>query len=150
MAEPQAAATWQVMQQMLQPVFQQQTQAQQQQRVQEWDKHAEQLAEVAPGWEEQEDLMSDIHDFMKSDSLYHPQFGSKLQMYYDLATARAASLKQATERVNGAAKNRVSSGRSGAARQPQDLTGRMQKASTQDAWKLAVQHALSQHNTNGE
>lgn len=149
LAEPQAKAMWTAMQGMLQPVLSRQEEAaklEQQRTMQaretEWQKHAETLAETAPGWEDHEDVMGELFDFLKGDELHHPTYGSKLQMLYDLATARAASLKQAQQRVANAGKNRVTSGR------PVSRTGNVEedvlKASTQDAWKLARQHALSQ------
>lgn len=143
MAEPQAKAMWTAMQGMLTPVFQQQQQQTQHQRETEWQKTADELAELAPGWEEHEETMGDLFDFMRSPQLVHPQFGSKIQMLYDLATAKAASLKQAHNRVAQAGKNRVSSGRTQQVRP--NIENDIRKASSQDAWKLAVKHALAQH-----
>jgi hypothetical protein len=143
MAEPQANAMWSAMQGMLNPVFQQQQQQTQRQKEQEWQKSADELGQLAPGWEEHEDVMGDLFDFLRSPELHHPKYGSKLQMLYDLATAKAASLKQAQGRVAQAGKNRVSSSRSNGARP--NIETEMTKASPQDAWKLAVKHALAQH-----
>lgn len=147
LADPLAKAMGTSMQGMLAPLAQQQQQAQQASREAEWDKSANELAGVAPGWEEHEDTMGQIFDFMQSSSQYHPVFGSKLQMLYDLATAKSASLKQATQRVAQAGKNRVTSGRPVATRPA--LENQIRSASSQDAWKLAVQHALEQHRRSG-
>lgn len=144
MAEPMAAAMGQSMQTMLSPVFQQHQKVQQQQRYDEWERHADELRGVAPGWEEHEDVMGELFDFLKSDSLHHPKYGSKLEMLYNLATAKAAAIKQATDRVNSAAKNRVSSGRSGQTRSPSPESQIRAAKTNQDAWELAKQHALSQ------
>jgi len=143
MAEPQAKAMWNAMQGMLAPVFQQNEQATQKARETEWQRTADELGQLAPGWEEHEDTMGELFDFMRSKDLVHPTFGSKLQMLYDLATAKAASLKQAQGRVAQAGKNRVSSSR-GTQTRP-NIEQDIRKASTQDAWKLAVKHALEQH-----
>jgi hypothetical protein len=143
MAEPQAKAMWESMQRMLAPVFQQNEQMTQKARETEWQRTADELAELAPGWEEHEDTMGELFDFMRSKELVHPTFGSKLQMLYDLATAKAASLKQAQGRVAQAGKNRVSSSRGTSSRPNIDQD--IRKASTQDAWKLAVKHAMAQH-----
>ena len=144
MAEPLANAMAASMQGMLAPVFQQQTAQQQQAREKDWDKSAAELSGVAPGWEEQEDAMSELFDFMRSPEQYHPTYGSKLQMLYDLATAKAASLKKAQARVAQAGKNlptsTARSGRSGAG-----IEDQIRKASSKDAWAMAVKHALSQH-----
>lgn len=151
MAEPQANAMFTALQTMLQPVLQQHEQqtrqqqvAQQQARAKEWDKYAEQLAEVAPGWEEHEGSMGELYEFLADKSqLFHPTFGSKLQMLYDLATARAASMKQAQQRVQSAAKNRVTSGRP-MSRQP-SVEDDILKADTRNAWEIAKRAALAKH-----
>lgn len=143
MAEPLAKAMQASMQGMLQPVLQQHEQQTKQQRASEWDKHANELGEVAPGWEEHEGAMGDLFDFMRSDSLYHPTYGSKIQMLYDLATARAASMKQAQARVASAAKNRVSSSRPSG--KPASVEDEILKASNQDAWAIAKRNALAMH-----
>lgn len=145
MAEPMAAAMGQSLQQLLQPVLGQQQKVQQQQRVQEWQKHADELQGVAPGWEEHEDVMTDLHEFLKSGDLYHPKYGSKIEMLYNLATAKAAAMKQATDRVNSAAKNRVSSGRSGPRANP--INDQIAKApNSNQAWELAIKAAKQQLN----
>ena len=144
MAPSQAAATWKVMQNLLAPVLKSQEQGQAQARQQEYEKYADELRSVAPGWEEHEDVMTELHDFLKSDQMFHPRYGSKIQMVYDLATKNGAALKQATDRVNAAAKNRVSSGRSGGTSSRPSITDQIAKAkSSDDAFKLAAQHALS-------
>lgn len=140
MAEPQAKAMWQALQGMLNPIMAQQQATSYQQRASEWDKHANDLANIAPGWEEREDAMGNIHDFMKSDALHHPVYGSKIKMLYDLATAQAASLKQAQQRVQSAKKNKVSSS------QPSTRTSSVEdeilKANSQDAWEILKRRAL--------
>ena len=146
MAEPLANAMQASMQGMLQPAFQQQQAQVQQAREKDWDRSAEELAGVAPGWEEHEDTMGELFDFMRSPDQYHPVFGSKLQMLYDLATARAATLKQTQQRVAAAGKNRVSSSNRPAGNRP-SIEQEISKASTKDAWAKAVQYALSQHKT---
>lgn len=143
MAEPQAKAMWASMQGILQPLFQQNEQQTQKARETEWQRTADELGQLAPGWEEHEDTMGELFDFMRSKDLVHPTFGSKLQMLYDLATAKAASLKQAQGRVAQAGRNRVSSSR-GTQTRP-NIEQDIRKASTQDAWKLAVKHAMEQH-----
>ena len=139
MAEPMAAAMGQSLQQLLSPVLQQQQVQQQQARIQEFEKYADDLRGVAPGWEEHEDTMTEIHEFFKSPQMFHPKFGSKIEMIYNLATSKAAAMKQATDRVNAAAKNRVSSGRTVS----QQVSGQdaMLKANKQDAWQLAINAA---------
>ena len=144
MAEPLANAMAASMQGMLAPVFQEQTKAQQQAREKDWDKSAAELNDIAPGWEGQEDVMSELFDFMRSPEQYHPTYGSKLQMLYDLATAKAASLKKAQQRVAQAGKNLpTSTARSG--RPGAGIEDQIRKASSKDAWAMAVKHALSQH-----
>ena len=144
MAEPMAAAMGQSMQSMLSPVLQQQQAAQSEARVQEWNKYAGELTGIAPGWEEHEDTMSELFDFFGSPAQFHPKYGSKLEMLYTLATGKAAAMKQATDRVNSAAKNRVSSGRGGGDSRPTIVDSIAKAKTSNDAWELAKRHALAQ------
>jgi hypothetical protein len=147
LAEPQAKAMWTAMQGMLDPVLKQQQVHSRQARESEWQKHADALGEVAPGWEEHEDTMGELFDFLQSDALHHPKHGSKLQMLYDLATARAASMKQATQRVASAGKNRVTSSRP-VTRQP-SVEDEILKADSQRAWEIAKRDALGRYKKAG-
>lgn len=127
--------------QALQPLVQHQQKTNQQAREAEYDRYATELAQQVPHWEEHEETMSELLDFLSSPAQSHPKFGSKLRMLYDLATAKSASIAEATKRINGAAKNRVVPARGGnKVAPPQDIT----KLNKNDAFDAAVRAAKTQ------
>lgn len=146
LAEPQAKAMYSAFQGMLMPLLQQQQAQRQQQLTQQWDGLASELSNLAPGWEQHESEMGDLFDYLSDRTqLTHPKYGSKLQLLYDLATKNSATLKQVQKRVQSAATNRVTSGRTTGNRAPSIENEIAKAGSTQDAWALAVKHARSQH-----
>ena len=147
MAEHQAKANWAAMQAILQPVIQQtkqsQTEYRQQQAGQEYDRIADEFSQTVPGWEEHEDQMSDLLEFLQGPQMRHPQYGTKHQLLYNLVTGNAAATAQVVKRMNGAAKNRPSTGMS-TGRTVSNLADRVRQAKTgQDAFRLAAQAALA-------
>lgn len=148
MAESQADATWTVMQQLLSPLVANQQQAQTQARQAEYDRYSNELAGVAPGWEEHEDAMSELLDFMGSKQMSHPKFGSKIKLLYDMATSRSSALAEATKRVNAAAQNRSSGTRGGTRAAGPKLDDLAKNAkSTQDAWAIIRKSVLKGNGT---
>ena len=145
MADSQAPAIQAAVQQMLAPVVQQLAQSQQAQSRQyaerEWDKLAAELSEKAPGWEQHEEDMCELLDFLTSNNMSHPRYGSKHQILYDLVTKNAAAQADVTRRMNQAVKNRPSSGVS-TRNATSNFQDRIRSAkSAQDAFRLAVQAA---------
>lgn len=143
MADSIASATFAANQAMMKPI---QENAQQQSRVQrerEFDSMAKELATVVPGWEEHEDEMSQLLDFMTSPEMKHEKFGSKLRILFDVVTSGASSISEATKRINQAAKNKSSFSRNGSSSAP-NLDERIRgaaKKNINDAWKIAGDHA---------
>ena len=145
MAESQAPAIQQAVQAMIAPLVEQITQTakstQQQVAEREWDTLADELSNVAPGWEEHEGEMSELFDFLQSPQMKHPKFGSKHQILYDLVTKNAASTAQVAKRFTAAAKNRPASSVSTGRTVP-NMAEQIRKAKTnQDAFRLAAQAA---------
>lgn len=145
MAESVAPAINASVNQLLAPLAQQLTQTQasrdEEVRGQEWDKHAEALSSVAPGWEEHEPEMVELYRFWNSPAMHHPKFGSKHQLLYNMITGNAAATAQVTKRMQQAATNRPSSGIQ-TGRTTTNLADRIRSAkSSQDAFKLAAQAA---------
>jgi len=146
MAEPQAKAVQAAVQQMLAPVVQALQQNQQTQSrayaEREWDKLASELSDTNPGWEEHEEAMSEVLDFLQGSALSHPRFGSKHKLLYDIVTNGAASQAAVTKRMNQAVKNRPASSVGGQRNAQPNLVDRIRGAkSGPDAFKLAVQAA---------
>ena len=141
MAESQAKAQWAAAQMLLKPLVQQTQQQQRQAVEQEWDKLADELSQQAPGWEEHENEMTELYDFLQSQKLSHPKFGSKHQLLYNLVTSNAAATAQVAKRMTQAAKNRPASGIS-TGKTASNLSDRIKQAKTsQDAFRLAAQAA---------
>lgn len=145
MAESQAPAIQQAVAKMLAPVVQalQQTHQSTAEKFasDEWDRYAEELSNVAPGWEEHENEMMELYDFLESSRMNHPKFGSKHQILYDLVTKNAASTAQVAKRFTAAAKNRPATG-NGTGRTTSNIQDRIRNAkSNQDAFRLAAQAA---------
>jgi len=135
----------QQMQQVIQPLNQYQQQQVRMQRESEYDRHAEELSGQIPHWQEHEDTMAEINAFLLSPAMSHPKFGNKLQLLYNAATANAQSMAKATQRMADAVKNRSTQARNGS-RPPVDIGKTVAGAKTSDdAFKLAAQHALKQH-----
>ena len=145
MAEAQAPALQQAVQQMLAPLAQQLVQAQQQATRQvmerEWDDLAGQLSDVAPGWEEHENEMIELLEFLRGTTMKHSKYGSKHALLYNLVTGNAAATAQVTRRMQQAATNRPSSGMT-TGRTTSNLADRIRNAkNSTDAFKLAAQAA---------
>ena len=146
-AEGAAPALQAAVQSLLAPVVEQLQQTQQQNSRQamerEWDTLAEELSNVAPGWEEHEQEMSDLLDFLQGQQMRHPKYGSKHQLLYNLVTGNAAATAQVTRRMQQAATNRPASGIT-TGRTTSNLQDRIRQAkSSQDAFRLAAQAADS-------
>lgn len=141
MAESQAASQWAAMQMMFQPVMQQQQQQQRQQVLAEYDRAANELSQTVPGWESHESEMDKLLQFMQSPSVYHPEFGSKIALLYNMVNGNAAAIRETTNRFNKAVKNRVGSSASGG-RAVSNLADRIKKApNNNDAWAMAANAA---------
>ena len=145
MAESTAPALQAAVQSLLAPVVQQLQKTQQDTNRQvmerEWDTLAEELSNVAPGWEEHEPEMSELLDFLQGAQMKHPKYGSKHQLLYNLVTGNAAATAQVTRRMQQAATNRPASGMT-TGRTTNNLQDRIRQAkSSQDAFRLAAQAA---------
>lgn len=147
MAESQAKSVWAAQQMAMAPYVQQLQNQQVNTRASEWDQMAEQMP---PGWEEHEDEMAEVLDFLESPSFKHPVYGNKLQLLYRLVTGDATAATQAIERMGAAAQNRMV-GRGGQGqRVEQNLTDRIMKTrSIRDAVQLAGRAAMEKMESQG-
>lgn len=142
MAEQQAEAFWAAQQLAYQPVIEQQQRQQQQALSAEYDQLSDELSNVSPGWEEHEQDMREMYDFLQSPKLRHPKYGSKLQLLHNLITSNASAIAEATGRMNKAVKNRSAGSHGSTTRVVSNLSDRIRKASNNDAWDLAARAAL--------
>jgi len=141
MAEGLANSQWAAQQMLYAPILQRQQQDQRAAISGEYEQLANELSQTAPGWEEHESEMTQLFDFLQSSSLKHPRFGSKLQMLYNMLNGNASALAESTNRMNRAVKNRSSSS-TFSGKKVSNLSDRIRKASSQDAWRIATQAAL--------
>lgn len=119
------------------------------QRREQYDELSEALTEIAPGWEEHEEEMLALKQFLESDQLTHKQFGSKLVLLYNLATGNAAAVKTATKRMVDAGRHRVASGQP-VRPQPVDISEKVRGAkTTNEAWDIAAKHAVEELERHG-
>lgn len=155
MADGQAAAIVDVMQEILSPVLNEfqgyKTEKEQNEwkaLEQQYDEAEGKLGEKFPGWEAHESEMTEILNFMKNDKAYtHPKFGTKHELLYRLATGQAAAVKEVTTRVQQAGKNKTIT-----STQPRRANGQFATIEQEvaavpdrnDAFAKAAQFALSQ------
>jgi hypothetical protein len=144
MAPAQAAALWEGNKMLLEPVLQQQRDQVSATFSREFESLADSLSQRVPEWQEHEDTMSELDDFLKSDKLTHPVFGSKLDILYNVVTKNTAATQEAVRRMSAAGRNRTVTGRSESSTTP-NITERVKKApSMQEAFRIASEDAQRQ------
>lgn len=144
MAPAQAAALWEGSRTLLQPVLEKQQQQVKATHEREFEALADSLSQRAPEWAEHEDAMGELLDFINSEALTHPVFGSKLDILYNVVTKNTAATQEAVRRMTAAGRNRTVTGRSESSTTP-NLTERVKKApSMQDAFRIASEDAQRQ------
>lgn len=148
MAPSIAAASFAANQAMLKPLQDRAEQQTKTQREQQYNEMAGELAQQVPGWEEYEDEMSELLDFLSSDKMTHKKFGSKLRLLYDVVTKNAVATQDAAKRMSSAARNRTSSGQ--AVKTNTNIQDRIRKAKNMDeAFDIAAKAAEEELQRNG-
>lgn len=113
-------------------------------REKEVDSILEELSADNPGWEEHEDDLMELLEFMRSDNLTHKRFGSKPKLLLGLLTGNANAIKEATNRMRQALKHKATTPAAGTGMS--NIFDRVRKAkSTNDAWAEAKKAALNEH-----
>lgn len=158
MAPSLAPAMWAAIQQAVAPLAQAQLQSQQGQwqarqqqeqayygqQLQAYQQTTNQLSESHPGWEEREDEMTEMLNFFTSPELHHPQYGSKVELLYNLVTGGSAATQKAVRRMNDATRLRSGSGQVGRAATT-NVSERVRNASSRsDAFRIAGEAAIAQ------
>lgn len=144
MAESQANAYWSAQQMMMAPLAKRQQESELASRNAEYDTLAEELTETAPEWEDKENEMTELVDFLTGPSMRHKKFGNKLSLLYNIVNGNSAAVSEATKRMVQGVKNRNANGNRTVTRSAPNLAERIKKASTNDAWELAKQAALGE------
>lgn len=141
MAQSLADAQYEAMRAVIGPREQREEQERARQRHDQYQELAEELSEKVPGWEEHEEEMLELLDFIKSDKMRHKRFGSKLNLLHGIVTGNASAISEATRRMAESAKNRTVSGGISRSSAP-NYEDRIRKAKTnQEAFKIAAQEA---------
>lgn len=144
-----AGALWMGQQMTLAPLQQQRQSERQMSRQEEYSALAEEMDQQAPGWEQHEDEMLALYEFLQGDAMRHRRFGSKLQLLYNLVTGNAQAMRGALQRQADAAKARTTSGQPGRS-SGLSLADRIRQAKTdQEAWELAAQEAKASLGRSG-
>ena len=142
MAPALAASTWKAQATVLAPFLQQNQQDRLAARTATYEELASELTETAPGWEEHEDTMNELLDFLQGPNLRHRQFGSKLAVLHAIVTGNASATRDAVRRIGEAARNRTATGGPGRSTVT-NIAERVRGARSNDeAWKIAAAHAV--------
>lgn len=149
LAPPIAHANYAAVKAHLEPLQRQAQQERLAQRDQLFDEQEAKLTEKHPGWEQYEDQMDGLLKWLKSDSLSHPLYGSKLEILYKLATDQAASVSEAAKRLNAAARNRTTTGHVTSNASPNIFKRVREAKTTNDAWDVAAKFAIDQVKAGG-
>lgn len=151
MADTIANAHWAAHQVTTKPLEERRQKEQAATRLEEYEDLAVELSEKAPGWEDREDEMNDLLNFLQSDKMRHKKFGSKLDLLYNVVTGNASAIAEATKRMSGAARSRTLSSSGGAGRSSSPNTKeRIKKAKTpQEQWDIAGQAAIEELEAHG-
>lgn len=149
MARPLAASTWKAQGHLIAPFIRETRQKEASTRTAEYDTLAEELGEVAPGWEAHEDEMAELLDFLRGSEMRSRRWGSKLQLLHGLVTGNASATREAVRRIGDAARSRTATGVPGRSTAP-NIAERVRGAKTdQEAWKLAAEHAVDELKSHG-
>lgn len=144
LAQSIAAAQWAAYGIANKPMVEQRQAEQRANRENIYGELSSQLSEDAPGWEEHEQDMVEMLNFLQSDALSSKRFGSKLQMLYDAVTKNAATTSQLQKRAVQAATKRASS----AGVKPSAISNIAERVRTaksaNEAWDIVAQQAIAQ------
>lgn len=143
MAESLAGSMYSMQQLAMKPLQERAQQQQQQQLDQAYEKAAADLREKAPDWEKREPEMSELWDFLTSQTMESPKFGNKLELLWNLLNGNQTAIADAAKRMQNAVKNRGSSS-IGQTRTTSNLQDRIRQApDKRTAFQLAAQDAMN-------
>lgn len=115
----------------------------------EYDGASAALNDVAPGWEAHEGDMKGLLAFLMSGKQKHAQYGSRLEILYNIVTGRQHAVREAIKQTTAAARSRTSTS-TAAGRATANLEERVLKAPTmKEAFKIAHQAAVEDIEAGG-
>ncbi len=144
MAQGIADAQWAAHTVATRPMLERQNSEIRARREQDYERLAEDLSGRIPDWQAHEDEMMEVLQFVASEKLTHPVYGSKLDLLYNIVTKNTAATQEAIRRMSNAGRQRTTTGRVETQTQT-NLPEIVRKAPTmQDAWDAAAKAALEQ------
>lgn len=144
MAQSQADAVWEG----IQPVLQARQAEAESKKTQEYEAAAAELGNKFPGWEAEEENMSELLGFLQGRENRHPRFGNRLEVLYKasqlLAGHQGHVVQEYGKRTAEAARSRTVS--SNAARPSlENYSEQIRKApKSGDAWEIAQKVAVEE------
>lgn len=118
----------------------------------EYKRQAESLSQAHPGWEDNEDAMDGLLEFMQGTAQNHPVYGSKLLRLYqlnDLVNGNGNATAEAVRRIGNAGKNRITTGRPGGTGIINTDDRVMKAKNNQEAFKIAADAAVDELRREG-
>src|SRR5207249_679461 len=112
-------------------------------READYEKLAEELSGKVPDWQAHEEEMTEVLQFIASDKLTHPVWGSKLDLLHNIVTKNSAATQEAIRRMSNAGRQRTVTGRAETQTQT-NLPEIVKKGTMQDAWDAASKAAMEQ------
>tara|TARA_Y100000310_G_scaffold326948_1_gene392588 strand:- start:56 stop:1078 length:1023 start_codon:yes stop_codon:yes gene_type:complete len=145
--------TLDTMRQVFAPYQEQAAKTKKEQAEAEYKSQAEDLSQKHPGWEENEDEMDGLLEFLQSGSQTHPVYGNKLMLLYqlnDLRNGNGNATAEAVRRIGAAGNNRTRTGSTGGSA-TLNTDDRVRKAvNNQEAMKIAAEAAMDELRRNGQ
>lgn len=132
----------------LQPLIQERQAEKQSSKAQEYQAAEEELGTKFPGWEAEEENMSELQGFLQSNAIRHPKFGNRLEVLYKatqlLNGHQGHVVQDYSKRIADAARSRTVSSN---ASKPslENYQERIRKAPNQrDAFAIAAQVGMEE------
>jgi hypothetical protein len=148
MAPSLAATQWEGIQAAMQPLMRERQAETQSKQAQEYEEAATALGTKFPGWEAEEENMSELLGFLQSKTMHHPKFGNRLEVLYKasqlLAGHQGHVVQDYAKRTADAARSRTVS--SNAARPSlENYQEQIRKApNTRAAFAIAAQVGMEE------
>lgn len=148
MAPQLANAQWAGVQDMVKPLYEKQAAGEQATKSAEYDALAGELDSKHPGWDEQEQEMNTVLQWLQGGTMKHPKYGNRLEAVYKLTQLltghNGAAVAEAARRMGDAARSRTTTGQ---VTRPniENSADRVRKAkSRNEAWEIAAEVGLAE------
>ena len=149
MAESLAESQWAAHQALTAPIAEREQARERSTRQGQYEELAAKLTETAPGWEQHEDDMLDLLNFLQSPQMTHRRWGDKLSLLFNMATGNAAATAAAARQMGQAARQATRTGQPGRST-TSNLSERVLKAANnRAAIEIAAEAAMQELERSG-